>query len=411
MRLAQEALSEHEARGAALLNEVAVLRERRSGFRRSSSTRGRRRAGSARAWKRRAAAARLAEEQVRLDQLTPGEAGRGGIARRPARGAGSRARGAPRRSPTGSSSLDLFQARVEQESSARSLRAKRKTSRRRRRSSRRSSLRSRTRRRRSAARWPTSTRSIEQPRRRRGEAAACRRPSSGSPESSAGSGADEIEKRARRGPRGARGAPRDPDRAEEELRRLRRLGALAGRGAEPTGPDPRTVGDVLHASGDGSVALEAALGEAVQFIVAERTESALQALKALEESGEGRATFIALDRISRARVAPIPDEILSAPGVRGPLIEHVRFEPATSRSPRSCCPASSWSTRCARARSDGQHRAPPFRHRDGERGSSPPGSSTAEAAPRAPGRCSAAKTRSSSWPPRSSGPPPGCPRP
>src|SRR4029450_2793680 len=32
VRLAHEALSEHEARGAALLNEVAVLRERRAGL-------------------------------------------------------------------------------------------------------------------------------------------------------------------------------------------------------------------------------------------------------------------------------------------------------------------------------------------------------------------------------------------
>ncbi|MGH7682208.1 MAG: AAA family ATPase, partial [Candidatus Eiseniibacteriota bacterium] len=87
------------------------------------------------------------------------------------------------------------------------------------------------------------------------------------------------------------------------------------------------VGDVLHASGEWLVALEAALGEAVQFVVAERTEAALAALQALEESGEGRATFISLDRLSRSRVAPIPDEVASAPGVLGPLLDHVRFEP------------------------------------------------------------------------------------
>ncbi len=88
-----------------------------------------------------------------------------------------------------------------------------------------------------------------------------------------------------------------------------------------------TVGDVLHASGEWLVALEAALGEAVQFVVAERTEAALEALQALEASGEGRATFISLDRLSRARVAPIPDEVSGAPGVLGPLLDHVRFEP------------------------------------------------------------------------------------
>ncbi|MEK7315348.1 MAG: AAA family ATPase, partial [Candidatus Eisenbacteria bacterium] len=39
------------------------------------------------------------------------------------------------------------------------------------------------------------------------------------------------------------------------------------------------------------------------------------------------ATFVALDRLSRARAAIIPDEILQAPGVRGALLDHVRFEP------------------------------------------------------------------------------------
>ena len=79
------------------------------------------------------------------------------------------------------------------------------------------------------------------------------------------------------------------------------------------------MGDVLHASGDWLLALEASLGEAVQFIVAERTDAALKALKALERGGGGRATFIALDRLSWARVAEIPEQVLSAPGVHGPL--------------------------------------------------------------------------------------------
>src|SRR5206468_1207365 len=78
-----------------------------------------------------------------------------------------------------------------------------------------------------------------------------------------------------------------------------------------------TVGDVLHASGDWLAALEASLGEAVQFIVAERTDAALKALKALESGGGGRATFIALDRLSWARAAEVPEKVLGAPGVHG----------------------------------------------------------------------------------------------
>jgi len=88
-----------------------------------------------------------------------------------------------------------------------------------------------------------------------------------------------------------------------------------------------TVGDVLHASGDWLLALEASLGEAVQFIVAERTDAAIKALKALESGGGGRATFIALDRLSWARAAEIPEKVLEASGVHGLLLEHVRFEP------------------------------------------------------------------------------------
>ena len=40
-----------------------------------------------------------------------------------------------------------------------------------------------------------------------------------------------------------------------------------------------------------------------------------------------RATFVALDRLSRSRAAVIPDDILQSPGVRGALLDHVRFEP------------------------------------------------------------------------------------
>jgi chromosome segregation protein len=99
--------------------------------------------------------------------------------------------------------------------------------------------------------------------------------------------------------------------------------------AGPTRPERilGTVGDVLHASGDWLAALEASLGEAVQFIVAERTDAALKALKTLESKGGGRATFIALDKLSWARAAEVPEKVLEAPGVHGLLLEHVRFEP------------------------------------------------------------------------------------
>ncbi|MGE5180374.1 MAG: chromosome segregation protein SMC [Bacteroidota bacterium] len=331
VRLAQEALSEHEARGAALLNEVAVLRERRSGLleklehARSESTR-----LSASVEEVRAAAARLAEEQIRLEQVTREKAAEEEslAVRLGALGPALE----ERRSALATRkqlSLDLFQARVEQESSARSLRTKEEDLGR-----RREEL---------AAQLASVAREEETLRATLEDTARSIEQSAGVVEEAKGGvqaaaeriaaverrllAQDETEKRARE----THAALESRHATLTELKKsyegydasVRWLVAGPSRQARLLG----TVGDVLHASGEWLVALEAALGEAVQFIVAERTESALQALAALEESGEGRATFIALDRISRARVAPIPDEILTAPGVRGPLIEHVRFEP------------------------------------------------------------------------------------
>ncbi|HET7499314.1 MAG TPA: chromosome segregation protein SMC, partial [Candidatus Eisenbacteria bacterium] len=331
VRLAQEALSEHEARGAALLNEVAVLRERRSNLAeklehaRSESSRLR-----ASVEEVRAAAVRLAEEQVRLEQV---QAEKGSEEEALAvRLAQLGPVLEERRAALGTRkqlSLDLFQARVEQESSARSLRTKEEDLSRRKDelAAQLSSIANEEETLRAmladvARSIETSALDVEEAKRgvqRAVEAIAQveRRLLA----------QDETEKRARE----AHAALESRHATLTELKNsyegydasVRWLVAGKARPDRILG----TVGDVLHASGEWLVALEAALGEAVQFIVAERTDAALAALTALEESGEGRATFIALDRISRARVAPIPEEVLSAPGVRGPLIEHVRFEP------------------------------------------------------------------------------------
>jgi len=331
VRLAQEALSEHEARGAALLNEVAVLRERRSNLveklehARSESARLR-----ASVEEVRAAAVRLAEEQVRLEQvqLEKGAEEESLAVRLAELGpALEERRGAL--ATRKQLSLDLFQARVEQESSARSLRTKEEDLGRRKEelaaqlasiANEEETLR---------ATLADVARSIEESAHGVGEAkrgvqAAVERIAEVERRLFA---QDETEKRARETHAGleARHATLTELKNSYEGYDASVRWLVAGRSR----PDRilGTVGDVLHASGEWLVALEAALGEAVQFIVAERTEAALAALTALEESGEGRATFIALDRISRARVAPIPEEVLGAPGVRGPLIEHVRFEP------------------------------------------------------------------------------------
>ena len=331
VRLAQEALGEHEAKGAALLNDVAVLRERRTNLSeklehaRSEATR-----LKASVEEVRLAAARLEEERARLERLQVETGGQEqslaerllslGPALEERRGALTQRK---------QLSLDLFQARVHQESSARALRGKHEDL-----SKRREELR---------AQLDALSREAETLRgtldeiaiELRDTAEAVARAKQRVEEATAAIAAaetriethDEVEKRAREAHAGLEARHATLKELKESYegydQSVRWLVAGPSRPARILG----TVGDVLHASGEWLAALEAALGEAVQFIVAERSDAALQALKALEQSGEGRATFVALDRLSRARVAPLSDEVLAAPGVRGPLLDHVRFEP------------------------------------------------------------------------------------
>ncbi|HET9940445.1 MAG TPA: chromosome segregation protein SMC [Candidatus Eisenbacteria bacterium] len=331
VRLAQEALSEHEARGAALLNDVAVLRERRLGLveklehARSEADRLEKSVEEVRGHATRLDLdrARLLDEQAlreteerRLDEELSAmgpklDERRAALAERK------------------QLSLDLFEARVMQESSARNWREK-----------------------------------LEDLGKRRGEIEA-QRDALAKDEDLLRAGIRDIERAleetqgdVERGRERVERAVEAIARAEARIREhddveIKAREAHAGLEARhatlrelkeryegydasvrwlvagPSRP-PRvlgTVGDVLHASGDWLPALEAALGEAVQFVVAERTEAAVHALRALEQSGEGRATFISLDRLSRVHAAQISAEVLSAPGVLGPLLDHVRFEP------------------------------------------------------------------------------------
>src|SRR6185503_11035314 len=331
VRLAQEALGEHEAKGAALLNDVAVLRERRANLgeklehARSEATR-----LKASVEEVRLAATRLTEERARLERVQVETGGQEqalaerlvalGPALEERRGALTQRK---------QLSLDLFQARVHQESSARALRGRHEDQ-----TKRREELRAQLD---SLGREEETLRSTleEIAADLRGTAEAVAKAKRRVEEATASIAGvesrieahDEVEKRAREAHAGLEARHATLKELKESYegydQSVRWLVAGPTRPARILG----TVGDVLHASGEWLAALEAALGEAVQFIVAERSDAALQALAALERSGEGRATFVALDRLSRARVAPLSEELLSAPGVRGPLLEHVRFEP------------------------------------------------------------------------------------
>ena len=331
VRLAQEELNEREARGAALLNEVAVLRERRTGLLEKlehARSEGVRLLASLEELKR--AKGRLEEERTRLDaahakktrELTEMEAALSAVLPR----LESRREALHARKQL---SLDLFQTRVKQQSAAQGW-AEKETE----------LTRKKVQLLEEAAGMETEERtlaeSIEAIGRAADSSAAEVERVLSRVESETRSIA-EIEEQIRAHDESEKRAREEHAALESRHATLRELKerydgydeSVRSLVAGPKRPERilGTVGDVLHASGDWLLALEASLGEAVQFIVAERTDAALKALKALEKGGGGRATFIALDRLSWSRAAEIPANVLETKGVHGPLLEHVRFEP------------------------------------------------------------------------------------
>ncbi len=331
VRSAQEALNEREARGASLLNEVAVLRERRAGLAEKvehARSEGTRLTGALEELFR--AKEKLAEERTRLGSAREVKARE--LEQLDASLATIQPRLEERRLALHARkqlSLDLFQTRVKQESAAQNWAAR------------------------------------EQELSKRKEQLALESAGFLREEASLGESLDlaarameakaldveraqaqvdlktrsiaEIEARIREHDESEKKIREEHAALESRRATLRELKdkyegydeSVRSLVAGPTRPERilGTVGDVLHASGDWLPALEASLGEAVQFIVAERTDAALKALRTLEESGGGRATFIALDRLSWARAAEVPEKVLNSKGVHGLLLEHVRFEP------------------------------------------------------------------------------------
>ncbi|HXF59823.1 MAG TPA: chromosome segregation protein SMC [Candidatus Saccharimonadales bacterium] len=331
VRKAQDELNEREARGASLLNEVAVLRERRAGLSEKldhARSEGVRLKGALEELQK--AKERLAEERNRLGSAR--EAKSRELAEMDAALAEISPRLEERRSALHARkqlSLDLFQTRVKQQGAAEIWAAKEQELTRKKVQLAEESAGMDREERSFAESLEAITRAMEaateEVERARGRV-----------ESETRSIAeiedqirlhDESEKRVREehaALESRRATLRElKDKYEGYDESVRTLVAGPNRPERILG----TVGDVLHASGDWLPALEASLGEAVQFIVAERTDAALQALRSLESGGGGRATFIALDRLSWARAAEVPEKVLQAPGVHGLLLEHVRFEP------------------------------------------------------------------------------------
>ncbi len=75
-----------------------------------------------------------------------------------------------------------------------------------------------------------------------------------------------------------------------------------------------TVADILQVSPKYVSAVEAALGEAAQYILVETTDTALKAMEHLHRRKAGRATFLILDRAQRLNAASKPRETLNRKG-------------------------------------------------------------------------------------------------
>jgi chromosome segregation protein len=85
---------------------------------------------------------------------------------------------------------------------------------------------------------------------------------------------------------------------------------VAARWTDITG----TVADILRPHEPFQTALEAALGETAQYILAETQSSARDAVAYLREKRAGRATFLVLERLSAAEAELVPPDI---PGIIG----------------------------------------------------------------------------------------------
>ncbi|MCC9077173.1 chromosome segregation protein SMC [Litorilinea aerophila] len=132
-------------------------------------------------------------------------------------------------------------------------------------------------------------------------------------------------------------ADRTADRLQtrfELLQRLRNEGAGYASGvravlAAAQGPSPAltgvigTVATAIHVPPHLDRAMETALGGAIQHVIVRRWGDAQRAIEYLKQSGQGRATFLPLDRLHVLPPIPAPRQ----PGVLGNAAELVSYSP------------------------------------------------------------------------------------
>jgi chromosome segregation protein len=94
-----------------------------------------------------------------------------------------------------------------------------------------------------------------------------------------------------------------------------------------------TVADVLDVRQDMAVAVETALGSAVQYVVTRDVDSARQAMGLLAGAALGRAAFVPVSELARVGVRRPPEAILNAEGVIGAATDFVSCDSSLSRLP------------------------------------------------------------------------------
>ena len=78
-------------------------------------------------------------------------------------------------------------------------------------------------------------------------------------------------------------------------------------GADSIGGIKGLVADLMETDLEHAPALEAALGDAAQYLVTESTDHSLRAVEHLKRNQKGRATFLSLDRLSAVEHTPLPE--------------------------------------------------------------------------------------------------------
>jgi chromosome segregation protein len=87
------------------------------------------------------------------------------------------------------------------------------------------------------------------------------------------------------------------------------------------------VGDLITVSAEMEVAIEAALGGSMQFLVVETEQAARQAIDFLKRNRAGRATFLPLDAVRPRPQRAIELQAARLPGALGFAVDLIEYEP------------------------------------------------------------------------------------